>query len=120
MIEFLPQNDGNLVALRFIGKLGHEDFEALTPILDEQIEKDGGTIRLLLDLGEFEGWEDLHAMWEHFVLVKNHHSQVERIAVLGDEDWERRLAELADRFGVAEVGYYTLDRTEAAIVWLAS
>jgi SpoIIAA-like len=120
MIEFLPQNDGNLVAIRFIGKLEHEDFEQLTPILDAQIEKDGGTIRLLLDLGEFDGWEDLHAMWDHFVLVKNHHKAVERIAIIGDEEWERRLAEYVVRFAVAEVGYYTTDRTEAAINWLAS
>lgn len=119
MIEFLPQNDGNLVALRFVGKLAHEDFEALSPLLDEQIEKDGGRIRLLLDLGAFDGWEDLHALWEHFVLVKDQHSRVERIAVLGDADWERRLAELADRFALAEVGFYTPDRTQAAIEWLA-
>ncbi|MCB9914736.1 MAG: STAS/SEC14 domain-containing protein [Planctomycetes bacterium] len=119
MIEFLPQNEGNLVALRFIGKLEHEDFDALTPILDAQIEKDGGKIRLLLDLSEFDGWEDLHALWNHFVLVKNHHKHVERIAVLGDEAWERKLAELADRFALAEVGYYTADRSAAAIEWLA-
>ncbi len=119
MIEFLPQNDGNLVAIRFVGKLEHEEFEQLSPILEKQIERDGGTIRLLLDLSEFEGWEDLHAIWEHFILVKTHHASVERIAVIGHADWERRLAEFADRFAVAEVGYYTPDRSEAAILWLA-
>jgi hypothetical protein len=120
MIEFLPQNDGNLVAIRFVGKLEHEDFEALTPILDEQIEKDGGKIRLLLDMDEFEGWENLQAMWDHFVLVRSHNKSVERIAVIGHEEWERRLAEMLVRFAVAEVGYYTPDRTQAAILWLAS
>ncbi|HIG11568.1 MAG: STAS/SEC14 domain-containing protein [bacterium] len=119
MIDFLPQNRGNLVALRFIGKVGHAEFEQLGPLLDAQIEKDGGTIRLFLDLGEFEGWQDLHAAWDHFILVKQHNKAVERIAVIGTEDWERRLADLMLRFAVAEVGYYAPDRTEAAILWLA-
>ena len=44
---------------------------------------------------------------------------MERIAVIGTEDWERRLADLMLRFAVAEVGYYAPDRTEAAILWLA-
>ncbi len=120
MIEFLPQNDGQLVALRFTGRITHVEIEALTPMLDVQIEKDGGKIQLLLDLLDFEGWEDLHALWDHFILVKNHHEFVERIAVLGDQEWERRFAELAGRFSLADVGYYGEDGREAALIWLTS
>lgn len=106
MIQFLPQNDGNLVAIKLTGTVTHEEFEALEPMLDEQIDQDGGEIALLLDLLEFEGHEDLHALWEHFTLVRRHHEAVQRIAVLGSEDWEQRFAELAVRLGVADVGYY--------------
>ena len=120
MIDFHPQNDGNLVALKFSGKISHEEFEALTPMLDAQIEKDGGKIRLLLDFVDFEGWEDLHALWDHFVLVKDHHKFVERIAVLGDEEWTRRFAELAVRFDLAEVGYYEEPNLAKAVAWLAA
>jgi len=118
MIEFLPQNGNNLVALNFSGKLEHEDFERLTPVLDEQIKASGGSVRLFLDLRDFDGWEDLHAMWDHFVLVKNHHKFVERIAIVGDEEWERRIAQLADRFALAEVGFYAPERHDAALLWL--
>ena len=118
MIDFLPQNDGQLVALKFSGKVSHEEIEGLTPMLDVQIEKDGGAIRLLLDLVDFEGWEDLHAVWDHFILVKDHHKFVERIAILGDEDWERRFAEFAVRFALADVGYYEPGGREAAVAWL--
>lgn len=119
MIEFLPQNDGNLVALNFDGKITHEELEALEPMIDAQIEKDGGEIRLLLDLVDFEGYEDLHAMWEHFIIVKNHHSAVKRIAILGDEEWERRVAQLAARFSLADVGFYEPGETAAALEWLS-
>jgi hypothetical protein len=118
MIEFLPQNDGNLVALNLQGKITHEEFEALTPMIDSQIEKDGGEIRLLLDLVEFEGYEDLHALWEHFVLVKNHHKFVKRVAVLGSAEWEKRFAQLAGQFALADVGYYEAGEMEDAIGWL--
>jgi len=119
MIEFLPQNDGKLVALNFDGKISHEEFEALAPMIDAQIEKDGGEICLLLDLVDFEGYEDLHALWEHFVIVKNHHKSVRRIAIVGDEEWERRFAQLANQFSLAEVGYYASGEMAAAVNWLA-
>ena len=118
MIEFLPQNEGHLVAVSFKGKVTHEEIEALTPMIDAQIDREGGSICLLLDLLEFEGWEDLHAVWDHFILVKNHHKFVTRIAILGHEDWERRFAEYAVRFTFAEVGYYEKGGRETAIAWL--
>jgi len=119
MIEFLPQNDGNLVALNFDGKISHEEFEALEPMIDAQIEKDGGEICLLLDLTDFEGYEDLHALWEHFVIVKNHHKHVKRVAIIGEEDWERRFAKLAAQFTLADVGYYAPAKMAEAIEWLS-
>ena len=118
MIEILPESDGPLIALALSGKLTHEDFEPVTPELDERIAAAGGTIRLLLDLRAFEGWDDLRAMWDHFRLVKDHHRAVERIALVGDAAWERRLAELADRFALAEVGVYASDRFDEALAWL--
>ncbi|MFT7670601.1 MAG: hypothetical protein ACI8X5_003311 [Planctomycetota bacterium] len=118
MIEFLPQNDGNLVAINFHGKITHEEFGALEPMIEAQIEKDGGEIRLLLDLMDFDGYEDLHALWEHFVIVKNHHQAVKRIAILGHADWERRVAELASRFSIADVGFYADGDVAAALDWL--
>ena len=117
MIQFLPQNDGQLVAVKFTGRVTHVEIEGLTPMIDAQIEKEG-KIQLLLDLLDFDGWEDLHAVWDHFILVKNHREYVERIALLGNEDWERRFAELAGRFSIAEVGYYGADEREAALEWL--
>ena len=118
MIQFLPQNDGNLVAIQFSGKLTHEEFETLEPMLDDQIDKDGGEICLLLDLREFDGYEDLHAMWEHFSVVRKHHGEVKRIALLGNKEWERRFAELAVRFVYADVGYFEDDDLAGAIEFL--
>jgi hypothetical protein len=118
MIQFLPQNDGNLVAIKLSGTVTHEEFEALEPMLDDQIDRDGGSIALLLDLLEFEGYEDLHALWEHFTIVRKHNDEVKRIAVLGNREWERRFAELAVRLVVADVGYYGAGEQEQAIEFL--
>jgi hypothetical protein len=118
MIQFLPQNDGNLVAIKLTGTVTHEEFEALEPMLDDQIDRDGGEIVLLLDLLDFDGYEDLHAAWEHFTMVRRHNDEVRRVAVLGNQEWERRFAELAVRFLVADVGYYGSGEEEQAIAFL--
>ena len=115
MIEFLPQNDGQLIALKFSESVSRVEIETLEPMLDAQIEKSGESILLLVDLLDFDGWDDLQAIWEHFLLVKHHHKHVIRVAVLGDQEWERRFAELAARFGQASVGYYGADGREEAL-----
>ncbi|MGR3805453.1 SpoIIAA family protein [Marinibacterium profundimaris] len=75
--------------------------------------------RLLLDLREFDGWQGLAGIAEHLKLVRDHHSMIDKAAIVGERGWEK----LASRIGGAVIGadtkYFAGD-LEAAKTWIKS
>jgi len=119
MIEKLPQSTDGVFGVRLSGKLTHDDYQkTLIPMFDQAIEK-SGKIRVLLDLAEdFRGWE-LHAAWDDFVFGLKHFNDFEKIALVGDKDWEEWMAKLAKPFTKADVKFFKRPETEEAWKWLA-
>jgi len=117
MLEVLTATD-NVVELALKGTVRSNDFERIQQHVDELIAR-YGAIRLLLDATEFEGWQDLDAAKTHFLFVKEHHTRVERIAVLGNHQWQHWLASAIGVFLHPEVQCFEPDQRHAALKWLA-
>lgn len=84
MIEVLPESDGNLLAVRAVGKLTRRDYrDELIPRL-KAIFRDHGKARFLLE--DFNGWE-VAALWDdaRFGLAYRH--SFERIGIIGAPGW---------------------------------
>ncbi len=104
------------LSLKAIGKLTHEDYETIVPMLDSALEgiKDP-RINALIDGTELEGWE-LRAAWDDFKLGLKHGSQFEKIAIVGNKKWQEYSAKMGSWFISGEVKYF---ETEAdALDWL--
>ena len=71
-------------------KLKAGDFAAIAPQIDELIRQQG-QIRLLIDASALHGWENSEALEKHILFVKNHQRKVKRIAVLAGHDWQRNI-----------------------------
>jgi SpoIIAA-like len=80
------------VGIQVIGKLAPRDLELLQSQLDLQIEQHR-RIRLLIELVDFEGWTPA-ALWKDVRISLEHYRDIDRVAVIGDNRWERALAEL--------------------------
>jgi len=117
MLEVLTAAD-NVVELALKGTIHATDFTKIEQHVDELIAKHGA-IRLLLDASEFEGWQDVNAARTHFLFVKEHHARVERIAVLGDHQWQHWLASAISVFLHPDVKCFGSDEKHSALKWLA-
>lgn len=116
MITILPETRGNIVAIRPLGRLSHADYQAFEPKLDAVIEK-AGAVRLLVDLGEFEGWE-LQAAWDDFALGLRHIGDFERLALVGDRDWQGFAARISDVLMGCDVRSFKAREWDDAWVWI--
>jgi len=117
MLEVLTAAD-NIVELSLKGTIRSTDFQRIAQHVDGLIAR-YGMIRLLLDASEFDGWQDVAAAKTHFLFVKEHHSRVERIAVLGSQQWQHWLASAISVFVHPEVRCFEPDHKKAALKWLA-
>jgi hypothetical protein len=104
------------LTLKALGKLKHEDYEVMNPMIDAALE--GVTepkIRALIDGSELEGWE-MRAAWDDLKLGLKHGNEFEKIAIYGNKKWQEMFAKIGSWFISGEVKYF--DECDDAIEWL--
>lgn len=109
--------DAGTARVRIEGALAPEDFERITPRIDEFIERHG-CIRIRLDLRGFEGWDSIEALSDHMGFVRKHHKFAGRLAVIGDKTWQRVAARVIGSALHPEVRVFTSAREGDADAWL--
>jgi hypothetical protein len=112
------ENTGNQFYLSFkaIGKLTHEDYEVITPMIDSALEGfKQPRIRALIDCTELDGWE-LRAGWDDFKLGLKHGSEFDKIALYGNKGWQQMAAKIGSWFISGESKYF--EDFDTALEWL--
>jgi hypothetical protein len=114
----LQRDSGNVCRVDITGRLHEQALKALQRAASEEIRR-GGRIRLLIVLSEFAGWDNTAGRDLGFYI--RHGSDVERIAIVGDERWRSEALMFAGAgLRKAPVAYFrTRDALQAAS-WLAA
>jgi len=108
--------DEFFLSLKAIGKLTHEDYEKINPIIDSALAgiKDP-KVKVLLDASELEGWE-FRAAWDDFKLGLKHGSEFEKIAIFGNKKWQEYSAKIGSWFISGDIKYF--ESIDDALNWL--
>lgn len=77
---------GNLAVIRVSGKLRGDKYMATQKEIETEIQK-LGTIKMLILLENFSGWEGSKG-WEDESFSERNDPYIEKIAIVGDPEWE--------------------------------
>lgn len=108
--------DDVFLALKAQGRLTHEDFKTISPMIDGAlagIKK--RKVRVLFDVRDLEGW-DVRAAWDDFNLSLKHGLQIDRIAVFGHKVWQDNIAKVANWFMAGDLKFF--EHEADALRWL--
>ena len=84
--------DDFFLSLKATGKLTHEDYLKINPMIDSALEGvDDPEIKAFIDGSELEGWE-LRAAWDDFQLGLKHGNKFSKIAIFGNKKWQEYTA----------------------------
>ena len=109
-------DDNFFLSIKAMGKVTHEDYKTITPMIDSALESvKTPKIRALFDATELEGWE-LRAAWDDFKLGLKHGSEFEKIAMYGNKNWQELAAKIGSWFISGEVKYF--ESYDEALAWL--
>jgi hypothetical protein len=109
-------NSRFFLTLKVIGKLTHEDYGTITPMIESALEGvKTPKIRVFLDASELEGWE-VRAAWDDFKLGMKHGKEFEKIAILGNKRWQELAAKIGSWFISGESKYF--EDAKEAFNWL--
>jgi hypothetical protein len=100
------------------GPLEVSDFVKASEIIDPFIETHGDLKGVILSIAAFPGWDSLAAMLEHLKFVKDHHRQVECVAVVTDAGIGALAESVAAHFIAAEIKHFGAGQMSAARQWI--
>jgi hypothetical protein len=115
-IQLNEENNGKLLIIHVSGKLVKADYEQFVPEVDRLVRLHG-KLRMLFDMTDFHGWE-ASAAWEDFKFGIKHFSNIERLAMVGEKQWQHGMATFCKPFTEAEVRYFDHADTAEAGKWL--
>jgi hypothetical protein len=107
---------GKILEINLHGKLNRADYERFVPETEALIRR-YGKIRILVTMHDFEGW-DMGALWEDVKWDVKHFNDVERLALVGEESWQKLMASFCQPFTTAKVRHFTFDQLGEAHCWL--
>jgi hypothetical protein len=115
----LHHDGGNTYRLDITGVLSREEFARSEDDLKAELDR-VGSARLLCVLHRFQGWE-AGGDWSNLGFYTKHGNKIERIAIVGDEQWR----DLAMMFASADlrkapVEFFTEQDMARAREWLDS
>jgi hypothetical protein len=115
-IQLTEENGGKILVVHVSGKLVKADYEHFVPEF-ERLVSQHGKLRLLFDMTDFHGWE-LSAAWEDFKFGIEHFADIDRLAMVGDQQWQHGMAIFCKPFTKAMVRYFEQADAAEAHKWL--
>ena len=104
------------LTLKASGKLTHEDYEIITPMIASALATvKTPKVDALIDGTELEGWE-IRAAWDDFKIGLKHGNEFEKIAIYGNKNWQETLAKMGSWFISGEIKYF--ENISEALDWL--
>jgi len=111
-------NDQGITIAQLIGNLETSAYDDIDVKIDNAFSQSAAP-SLLLDLREFDGWSGISALGKHLSMVRKHHRQPHRIAIVGDETWQKMAEKVLSLFVNAKTRFFDEDDYDDARVWIA-
>ena len=107
-------SEGDLITVSLLGKLEPSAYDGVNEEIDN-VMSHAEHVRLMLDLREFDGWSGLSALGDHFSLVREHYRVPERIAIVGDNAWQKMAGKIMAKFVNAQTKFFDSGDYKGAI-----
>ncbi|MFC5049699.1 STAS/SEC14 domain-containing protein [Rubritalea spongiae] len=117
MLTYKIFEDRGLVEVEPKSKLTAADFKVLTESVDDYLEKHLRLHGLIIYTQFFPGWEDWDAFMKHLCFVKNHHEEIEKVALVTDAKIGTLGESLGKHFISAEIKHFAYKDYERALMW---
>lgn len=115
-IRLEEETAGKIITLVFKEKLDKDDYAKFVPQL-EGLMCTGEKIRLLIELKDFKGWT-FGATWEETKFTFRHMGEIEKLAIVGDQQWAKHMVAIVKSFTAATAKFFNAEQMEAAKKWL--
>lgn len=116
MYQRLSTQTDPYIAFRISDSLTTEEFNQITETLESEISNHG-KLKMLVEFDHMK-FPRPGVMWEDLKFVYHHARDFERFAVLGDKNWEKWWAEIADKMFDTDCRFFGTAERDQAWEWI--
>jgi demethylmenaquinone methyltransferase/2-methoxy-6-polyprenyl-1,4-benzoquinol methylase len=117
-IRLTEKNGGKILEARVSGKLTHGDYKRFVPEFGRLV-KQHGKINVLFEMVGFQGWKAA-ALWDDIKFDLKHLAGIERLAMVGEKQWQKGMSKFCRPFTTAWIRYFDRSEISEARAWLAA
>lgn len=110
------QEEQNIIFTIAEETLTDEDYDHMIPLLQEKI-RTFGMVRWYFEMRNFKGWTP-GSMWRDLKFSFKNLENFEKVAMVGDKNWEKQLTQLMKPFTGAEVRFFENVQKNEAKDWI--
>ncbi len=112
----LKGSEQNILGCRFSGTVTDAEFKAFVSRAEQSITE-YGKIRLLIVMDYPQDF-DLRAAWDDVVFWIRHIREIERLAIVGQSAWQKRIESIEQFLLHVQIEYYDTSDLAEAWAWL--
>ena len=116
-ITFNESATGGVIEARVTDRLTHADYQQFAARFDAK-RTESGKLNVLFEMTNVHGW-DAAVMWDEIKFDVRHFSHIGRLALVGDQTWEKVMSAVSRLFTTAEVRYFDRGAIDEARAWVA-
>jgi hypothetical protein len=118
MLNFELHHEESILVLHPEGPLEATDFTMLASQIDAYLEGHEKLRGVLIRAKSFPGWKNFDALLAQVKFVKEHHREIEKVAVVANGTFANIMPSIASRFIHAQIKHFEPDREDDAWNWL--
>lgn len=118
MLEYSIKQPEGILVLKPGAPLSKEDFGGLSAAVNGYLSDHAKLSGVLIHSKGFPGWENFGGFTAHMHFVRDHHKEVERIAIVTDSHFAGVAQLLGTHFTSAEVRHFPFSDDAKALNWL--
>jgi len=120
MLDYSIMKSEGILVLNPKEPLCKEDFSGLGAVVDAYLSDHTKLHGVLIKAKKFPGWESFSAFTAHMHFVREHHKQVERVAIVTDSPIGNIVESLGKHFTSAEIQHFHFNQDIKAWMWLTT
>jgi hypothetical protein len=118
MLDYSIMKPEGILVLKPHAPLSKEDFDGLGAAVDSYLSDHAKLHGVLIHSKGFPGWENFGGFTAHMHFVREHHTKIERVAIVTDSKIAGIAESLGKHFTSAEVRHFPFSDDVKALDWL--
>jgi hypothetical protein len=120
MMERIPDLPDNVVGFRASGAVSGDDYKTVVVPAIEAASKASKTLRLLYVIPSDCIGFSAESMWEDTKVVVEHVTELEKFALVSDQEWLRDATRLLERLVPGELKAFPMEEEASAGAWVVT